>query len=84
MRVATSPSQAEEMGLEPVAGSGTMFGDVGGTGRLPWLERGACRQTLPLRCPSLSQLHVPSQSCLSGRQLCPAPLLLAAGNLDAF
>lgn len=33
--MATSPSQTEEMGLEPVAGSGTMFGAVGGTGRLP-------------------------------------------------
>lgn len=82
--MATSPSQAEEMGLEPVAGNGTIFGVVGGTGRLPWLQGGACRQTLTLRGPSLSQLQVPSQSCPSGCQLCPASLLLAAGSLDAF
>lgn len=47
--MATSPSQAEETGLEPVAEIRRRFSDAAAVGSLPWWRRGACRQTPTLR-----------------------------------
>lgn len=55
--MAKSPSQAEETGLEPMAGIRSRFSDAGAIGSLPWLKQGACRQTLTLR--SLSPVSAP-------------------------
>lgn len=79
--MATSPSEAEEMGSEPMAEIRTRFRDVAAVGSLPWSKRGACRQTPTLRC--LSPVSAPGP--LSELLVWMSALShFPAGNLDAF
>lgn len=70
--------------MEPMAEIRTRFSDVAAFGSLPWLKRGACRQTATLGCLSPVSPPAPLSELAVWMSACPAFLPGAAGSLDAF